>query len=149
MYQIAQINIAKLKKPLDHPDIHGFTSRLDEINQLAESYDGFVWRYRDEEVDNSSSVNFMNQDNNVVNISVWESIEKLKEFTYKSVHVELFKNRKEWMEEIREMSFAIWWIKPGKYPTLNQCAKKLILIRKHGPTKDAFHFGKVFEAGIE
>ena len=43
-FQLAQINIARLKAPLDSHELKDFVDNLDRINALAESSDGFVWR---------------------------------------------------------------------------------------------------------
>jgi hypothetical protein len=36
-YQLAQINIARLRRPLDSPEMRDFIAVLAEINRLAES----------------------------------------------------------------------------------------------------------------
>ena len=43
-YHIAQVNIGRIRGPLDSATMHGFMSRLDEINALADHSPGFVWR---------------------------------------------------------------------------------------------------------
>jgi uncharacterized protein DUF3291 len=46
--RIAQVNIARMKAPLDDPLMAGFVGRLDEINALADWSPGFVWRLQTE-----------------------------------------------------------------------------------------------------
>src|SRR5260370_21497141 len=41
---LAQINIGRLRAPLDDPKIAGFVAQLDPINALADAAPGFVWR---------------------------------------------------------------------------------------------------------
>ena len=41
---IAQVNIARMKAPLEAPVMAGFVARLEEINALADRSPGFVWR---------------------------------------------------------------------------------------------------------
>jgi len=48
MHHLAQLNIARLLKPIDHPQIAEFVDNLDRINALAENIKGFVWRLEDE-----------------------------------------------------------------------------------------------------
>ena len=43
-FQVAQLNIALLKAPLDSPDLRGFVGNLDRINTLADRSPGFCWR---------------------------------------------------------------------------------------------------------
>lgn len=45
-WPIAQMNVATALDPLDDPRTGEFMSRLDEVNALAESARGFVWRLR-------------------------------------------------------------------------------------------------------
>jgi Domain of unknown function (DUF3291) len=39
---LPQVNIGRMKAPLDDPSIHGFVSRLAELDALADGSDGFV-----------------------------------------------------------------------------------------------------------
>jgi hypothetical protein len=41
---LAQVNIGRMKAPLEDPLMAGFVGRLDEINALADRSPGFVWR---------------------------------------------------------------------------------------------------------
>jgi len=43
-HNLAQLNIATLLHPIDHPAIKEFVDNLDRINLLAEKSKGFVWR---------------------------------------------------------------------------------------------------------
>ena len=43
-YELAQLNIAVMKEPLDSPGMADFVANLDRINALAEASPGFVWR---------------------------------------------------------------------------------------------------------
>jgi len=40
---LAQVNIARMRAPLEDPLMAGFVARLDEINALADRSAGFVW----------------------------------------------------------------------------------------------------------
>ena len=41
---LAQVNIARMKGPLESPVMAGFVARLEEINALADRSPGFIWR---------------------------------------------------------------------------------------------------------
>jgi hypothetical protein len=43
-YHLAQVNIGRVKGPLEDPIMAGFVNRLDELNALADASPGFVWR---------------------------------------------------------------------------------------------------------
>ena len=42
-YHLAQVNIARMRAPLDHPLMTDFVAQLDRINALADATPGFVW----------------------------------------------------------------------------------------------------------
>ena len=48
LYQLAQINIGRLVAPVDDPKLAAFVAQLDEVNALAETAPGFVWRLQSE-----------------------------------------------------------------------------------------------------
>lgn len=98
-FQLAQINIARLLKPIDHPQIADFVNQLDEINALAEKSEGFVWRFKDEESNNATVLNPFNDPMVIVNMSVWRDVESLKNYAYNSDHVKVFIRRKEWFQK--------------------------------------------------
>jgi len=91
-YHLAQINIARLVAPIDDPRIAGFVAQLGPINALAESSSGFVWRLQSES-GNATDVPYNDDPFVIVNMSVWESIEALRDFAYRSQHLEVFKDR--------------------------------------------------------
>jgi len=41
-YHIAQANIALAKAEMDSQVMHGFVSRLDEVNKIADNAEGFI-----------------------------------------------------------------------------------------------------------
>ena len=142
-YHIAQINIALAKKEMDSEVMKGFVSRLDEINEQADTAKGFVWRLQTEEGD-STAIRVFDEPLLLVNMSVWESIDALKDFVYKSAHVELIRDRQAWFHKYIDSHQALWWIPAGSIPTIEEAKEKLEHIQKQGPTQEAFHFGKVF-----
>ena len=137
MYHIAQVNIARLKAPPGDPVVAGFFDNLVRINTLAESSEGFVWRYKDDFGDDPLMV---------LNLSVWQNIEQLVAFVYRSGHVEMLRRKEEWMQSIVKAHAALWWIKAGQLPTPNLAMEKLALITKLGPSADAFTFSQRFDS---
>ena len=105
-YHLAQINIAQSKEPMDSRIMKGFVDRLDEINYLADQSPGFVWRLQTEEGD-ATAIQAFDNPLLIVNMSVWENIESLKKFVYKSLHVELIRDRDAWFNKISEMHQAL------------------------------------------
>ena len=97
-YHLAQLNIAKSKKPLDDPLLADFVSELDKVNAAGESSPGFVWRFT-EDIENPL-ITFRDP-LIIVNLTVWESMESLMTFAYRNPeHVAVFKKRAKWFEEM-------------------------------------------------
>jgi Domain of unknown function (DUF3291) len=113
-HHLAQVNIAKLLAPIDSPQIADFFNALDEVNALAESSPGFVWRLVGDGNDATSLRPFDDPDT-IVNMSVWESPEQLKTYAYRGLHVEFFKRRHEWFHTT-DRAVAAWWVNAGQIP---------------------------------
>ncbi len=139
-YHIAQINIARMMAPLDSEVMAGFVNRLDEINAIADGAPGFVWRLQTDE-GNATYLRPFDDDKIIVNMSVWESVEALKDYVYKSAHKELLRQRREWFEEHVTGAFmAMWWVPEGHIPGMDEAKKRLKHLEEHGPSQFAFTF---------
>ena len=143
-YQLAQINIADSRGPRDSQIMKGFMDRLDEINRIADTAPGFVWRLQTEEGD-ATSIQAFDDPLMLINVSVWQDIESLKNFVYKSLHVELIQDRDAWFTKMQEPHQALWWIPQGHIPSVEEAKEKLLHLRAHGPSEQAFTFSKSFE----
>ena len=82
-FQIAQVNIARMRAPLDDPLLAGFVARLEDINALADSSRGFVWRLQTD-AGNTTSSHPYDDDRVLFNLSVWANPEDLRDFVYRS-----------------------------------------------------------------
>ncbi len=138
-YQLAQVNIARMLAPLDDPIMAEFVNRLDEINAVADDAPGFVWRLQTEDGD-ATSLRVFDDEWLIINMSVWESVEALHQFTYYSRHVEVYRKRTDWFSKLANYSFALWWIPAGHIPTPEEAKFKLETIDKCGATPLAFTF---------
>jgi hypothetical protein len=141
-YQLAQLNIASMKEPLDSPSMADFVANLDRINQLAERSPGFVWRLQDEEGDATAIRPF--GENILVNMSVWEDAASLSDFAFRSAHVEIMRRRREWFERMSEAYAVLWWVPHGHRPSVTEAAERLAYLRAHGPSAHAFTFKAAF-----
>ena len=144
MYHIAQINIARMRFPIDDPGMADFVAQLDAINGLADRSPGFVWRLQGEDGD-ATTIQAFDDANIIINLSVWESIEALFDFTYKSGHTEVFRRRHDWFEVADGAHLTMWWIRAGKHPRVEQGMARLKYLDRHGPTAHAFTFKQRFE----
>ena len=151
-FHLAQANIAWLHAPLDEPSMVGFTSRIEEIYALAEQSKGFVWRLPDPVTSPSALEAFeadfpgFQRNRFLYNMSVWETFEDLRDYTFGTAHAELLNNRREWIERVEGASVALWWVPIGHRPTIAESAERLRHIRKNGPTRYAFTLRKFFAA---
>ncbi len=145
MYHLAQLNIARMLAPLDTPQMADFMAGLPEINALAENTPGFVWRLMDD-VGDATSIRPFDDDAIIVNMSVWESIEALYQYAYYSKHADFFRRRAEWFENRVVPMVVLWWIPAGHIPTVEEAKAKLLHLRTHGPTREAFTFKQQFPA---
>lgn len=129
-FQLAQFNVAKMLFPLDSPRMAGFTERLKQVNALAEAAPGFVWR-----LEHSEST-----DRFLLNVSVWETVESLEEFTFSGLHGEAVELRRQWFDRPDQPSVVLWWVPKGHRPDLPEAQERLARLRGMGPTLDAFTF---------
>jgi heme-degrading monooxygenase HmoA len=142
-YHLAQINIARAVADLDSPLMQGFVSRLDEINALAEKAPGFVWRLQADAGD-ATSIRAFEDPRTYINMSVWETPEDLKNFVYRSAHVELIRDREAWFSRLSEQHQAAWWVPAGHRPSAAEGRNRLLLLREQGPSATAFTLARPF-----
>jgi hypothetical protein len=121
-----------------------FVAQLDAINVLAEQSPGFVWRLKAEDGSSSSYIHAFDDERLLVNMSVWESIETLQHYVYRSQHNQVFRDRKKWFETHHSPYLALWWIPAGHIPTVEEGKERLGKLIQHGPTPEAFTFKTAF-----
>lgn len=143
-FQLAQANIARMRAPLDDPLMQGFVARLEPLNALADSSPGFVWRLQTEE-GNATEVQVFDDELVLFNLSVWESIEALQSYVYKSNHVGAVQKRAEWFERPTKPPLVLWWIEAGHVPTDAEAKARFELLWENGPSPEAFTFRKRFD----
>jgi hypothetical protein len=138
-WHIAQLNVARLLRPIDAPETSEFVANLDPVNALADRAPGFVWRLQDDS-GNATSVHVVDDPLFIVNMSVWRSIAELEHFVRKTAHAEVVRKRRTWFERMTDAYLVLWWIPAGSTPTLDDAMARLQHLRAHGPTPVAFTF---------
>jgi Domain of unknown function (DUF3291) len=141
-WQLAQLNIAEMRGPLDSPAMADFVANLDRINATAESADGFIWRLKTDDGD-ATALRPMGEQT-LINISVWRDIDALKEFVYRSAHAPIMRRRREWFDGMREAYMVLWWVPAGHRPSETEAIARLEQLRKGGSGADAFSFREPF-----
>lgn len=143
-YQLAQLNVAELKAPLDSPVLKDFVDNLDRINALAESSPGFIWRLKGDGND-ATSLRPLGEDI-ILNMSVWRDVASLRNFAYNTAHVEILRRKREWFTRMAKAYMALWWVSEGHEPSVAEAVARLEHLRRHGATAEAFTFGEAFSA---
>lgn len=144
-HHLAQLNVGRLVAPLGDPRVSEFESALDAMNLLAEMSPGFVWRLVSEDGRSSSFVPIGDDPREVVNLSVWESIETLKHYTYRSGHKVYLQRRREWFEPHDGPHLVCWWIAEGTLPTVEEAMMRLARLANGGSSPEAFTLARPFD----
>ncbi len=138
--QLAEINIARLKAPLDAPETKEFKDFLDPINTLAEESPGFIWRMTVEPPDHPWSHDPLI----VLNMSVWTDLDSLRDYAFTTVHSYFLRSRAKWFHKLGHPNLAMWWIEDGHLPTLTESRERLDQLEKEGPGERCFTFARTF-----
>jgi len=133
-----------MRAPLDDPAMAGFAERLEPLNALADTSPGFVWRLQTEEGD-ATEIDVFGDELVLFNMSVWESVEALESYVYKSQHVKAVQKRSEWFERPKKSPLVLWWIEAGMLPTIEEGKARLENLWADGPTAEAFTFRHRFD----
>ncbi|CAK1691967.1 hypothetical protein VCRA2121O157_100157 [Vibrio crassostreae] len=137
--KLAQLNIALAKYPLDAPEIKEFADNLELVNGIAESSEGFVWRLKDESGD-ATNIQAFDDPNMIVNMSVWDSVDSLENFMFRTHHRDFMRRKGDWFHRLPEDTYVLWWIEEDHIPTLEEAIERLEHLREIGDTPYAFTF---------
>jgi Domain of unknown function (DUF3291) len=142
-YHLAQINIGRLVAPVDDPQIVEFVAGLEPVNALADRAPGFVWRLQSA-LGNATDIAYNDNPFMMVNMSVWESLETLRDFTYRSDHIRFLRDRARWFVKMDKPSYCLWWVPAGHRPTVAEGRERMERYQLHGATPYSFWFSKQF-----
>ncbi|MGI9601352.1 MAG: DUF3291 domain-containing protein [Acidimicrobiales bacterium] len=139
-WYLAAFNVAKAKYPVDDPRMSEFMDNLEAINGLGDASPGFVWRHQTESGDSTSERIFDDPDI-LLNYTIWESVEALRNYTYKTEHTSFLRRRREWFVPLDGWPvLVLWWVPADTTPSLEEAKATLAHLRDHGPTPSAFTF---------
>ena len=145
-WELAQLNIASMKHPLDSPEMADFAAAIDRINAVAEASAGFVWRLQSDDGNATGYRPF--GELTLVNLSVWRDVESLSAYVYHSAHADIMRRRREWFERMQGAFTVLWWVPQGHRPGLDEAGARLATLRKDGPGPAAFSFRQPFAAPV-
>lgn len=130
------MNVARARWRSDQAEMADFFAQVPAMNAVAEASPGFVWRLTEDAGDPSS----------LVNLSVWDSVEALREFVYRSAHAGVFRDRERWFERPERANQVLWWVRAGERPGYGEGFERLEMLRARGASEGAFTFAEVFAA---
>lgn len=144
-WHLAVVNIAKPKYGLESAEMAEFMDNLDRINSIGDNSPGAVWRYEDES-GAATDTRVFEDPNLLINYTIWESVESLKDYVYTGDHLDFFKRRSLWFQDVTDLpSLVMWWVPAGTIPGIEEARDKVEYLAEHGPTADAFTFAKRFD----
>lgn len=142
---LAQLNVARLRVPLDHPAMVPFMTNLLMVNAAADAAPGFVWRLATDSGD-ATDLRPWGEDM-IVNMSVWADVESLKQYVFGPEHIEIMRQRRAFFTPLETAYAVLWWVPAGHVPTLDEAKQRLDHLEAHGPTPYAFTFRTEFPPG--
>src|SRR3954447_11849023 len=131
-FHLAQLNVAIPKEPPGGPLLAEFMAALDPVNAVADASPGFVWRLQTED-GNATAIRAFDEDT-MVNMSVWESLEALRAFVYSGrAHLDVMRRRRGGFGQRVERCEVLWWGRGAHVRRFAEAERRLLLLRTRGP----------------
>jgi hypothetical protein len=138
---LAQYNVAKMRSAADDPVMDDFYGAVEMIHKLAGRSPGFVRLIEDGGYAPWGDASVL------PNLTVWEDLESLKDFTYRSAHGNIFSKRDKWFVPLARPHMVLWWFEDeGEGPSLEDATRRLDHLHEHGPSTEGFTFGVAFDS---
>lgn len=113
---------------------------------MAEAAPGFRWRMQTEDGD-ATAVRGFGDDQIIVNLTVWASVEDLADFAYRDPgHVAVLRRRRDGFRRLGRAHQVLWWVPRDHRPSVSEAEQRLDHLREHGPTPWAFTFKQPISA---
>lgn len=125
------------------PAFADFVEALDPVNASADSSPGFIWRLVSD-ASESESLEAFEADGWLVNMSLWETLEHLKNFIRSPRHLAVMRRRAEWFKKV-DVYVCLWWVPDGHIPSFDEAMERLENLKQRGPTPFAFNFARTFD----
>ena len=134
-----------MRAPLEDPIMADFVEQLAEVNALADVSPGFVWRLADESGGAATDIRAFDDDRILINMSVWDSIDALHEFSYRGRHAGLLRDRGKWFEA-GSTQIVLWWMVAGAIPSVDDAKRKTGTTRGERLHRGSVHVQRAFSA---
>ena len=141
---LAQTNLAWIRYPLDDPRMADFVDAIDRINVLGDRSPGCLWRFRTARGD-ATDVRILDDPRILFNLTTWRSVDDLRHYAYRTEHAAFFRRRREWFLPPPKPPLALWWVREGCRPTVDESVVRLERLWRDGPTPEAFTLKTAFD----
>jgi uncharacterized protein DUF3291 len=151
-YQLAQVNIARMRGGADEPMMAGLVARIAEMNALADGGPGFVWRLLGSEATAAVLQVFdgffvpFEPERLFYNLSVWNTVSDLQRYVFRTEHAQMLRMKHDWIENSDRAHLAMWWIPAGTLPIIAESSIRLRPLHERGPTPFSFTFSTQYSA---
>ena len=146
---IAQLTISRLNEPLQGPGARDFNKAVEAVNKAEEKSSGFVWRYKNGDGSDRIGVPELDDPFLVTDMTVWESVDALKNFVSDAAHTKVLDKRDEWFDTSQSARFVMWWIEAGREPKIAEGMARLAHLQRHGDSERAFGWDYAEQAAAE
>ena len=143
-YHLAENNLAWMRYPFEDPRMAGMRDAIDRINRLGDRSPGFVWRFETEAGD-ATGVRVLDDPRVLFNLTLWETIEDLRRYVYRSGHAAFFRRRREWFLPPPREPVALWWAPVGERPDVAEAMARIERLWRDGPSPAAFTLKHVYD----
>jgi hypothetical protein len=138
---VAELNIGRLRYPIDDPRMADFVDNLARVNEMAERMPGFVWRLiGDGSNGGALDLRPFPDPMLAVNMSVWETVEDLERYVWQTVHKRFYARKEEWFEPHARHHFVMWFVPDGHEPTVEEAKARLDHLEANGNSDHAFEW---------
>lgn len=132
-----------MRYPLDDPRMADMREEIDRINRLGDQSPGFVWRFKTASGD-ATDVRVLDDWRILFNLSIWRSIDALRQYLYRTEHAAFLARRRDWFLRPPKDPVALWWVGKGHYPDVDESMARLEQLWREGPTPEAFTLTRAF-----
>ncbi|HEX6304665.1 MAG TPA: DUF3291 domain-containing protein [Anaerolineales bacterium] len=137
-FHLVHANIAVMRAPLDDPRMADFVAQAGAIDAIAQASPGFIAQ------PTPPDEGTIYTGHNLLNLSMWESVESLEQFTYANEHALALQRRAEWFEQYPGPNYVLFWFPAGRVPTEVEIQHRIDYLRTHGETPYVFTFERRF-----
>lgn len=141
--ELAQVNLAWMRYPLDDDRMSDMREAIHRINAVGDRSPGFVWRFQTSGGD-ATDVRVLDDPRVLFNLSLWRSIDDLRRYVHRTEHVAFLRRRREWFLPPPRPPLALWWVAAGDRPTVEEAMARLQRLWREGPSREAFSLSRVF-----